>query len=881
MSVGAARAVAGVGGNVMSMMIPSGGLLGAAGSAASVFAIFAVCGFCLRWCFAKCKQCWKGFDVRAFCGIDRLFLAWGIDKHPGFFIMITVHSAKDFRNTSLLGKANLYVTVEAKYESCKTMVNKNAKWEETRRLAVPQGCSHVKLSLMDRKSGPRSDSLIGSVQWSVDKHFFKQADKFLNVRKEHKLHAKDGSVAGQISLTFRKVDGTVDDSDVDEDPLLEGLDPDLHPALYGEVLNVMGDEVLRNLGGSRKVKVLASVLQGRLERRKSTRSLRGGGGAEVFAAVCQLLPRGSSDSEPDIEDLKRKAQEKGWAKDYVPKKWYWCLWESRKEFEKDPEDPDVMISVLSITSVHRDTAQSNYFSFKYKNSDGKSIEERYRTIRRDREVWVDGLELLRLECRLLKKSENDKLAYWRSRPVGEQMDAWKAELRLRGYSDEEINEYYNHVLMQSMSKEERERAAARAAAKEGASATSVNSAASSGTGGPQGSLQSLPTKQPQPSVEQPVAAARPEPKASMVREVQPRPKAKAASRSARSPSPTRVPGVDGRPRPIGLPGKGGSPDGRPRVPQRPGALQRPLLQQGGKGARPPATNRPNRSGAFHRMSSSPESLSSGSAAEDLPSAGAVSSSSGAPRSSSYHPLRAPQGRFYRNQRHSGNGLRMVFDSAIKGKLEDAGILAELFVAHTLQEIYGDEFSLDWWKTSARTACYPEHGREGLDDRLGYDFEFLDTKGVFSKPREDGPRWVRLEVKGTLRSEGTIKFEMSRNELAVAQNPDADYAVVLVKNAAGDCPGIQTVLTDFFSNIQEKRVDYKPSQYSITLADPELYQSVPKEIVEKRPSDTESKIMLVSDEKKLRDRAKRMKRKEVSETPVTETEMREHQRRRMR
>ncbi|EER00029.1 hypothetical protein Pmar_PMAR024505 [Perkinsus marinus ATCC 50983] len=282
------------------------------------------------------------------------------------------------------------------------------------------------------------------------------------------------------------------------------------------------------------------------------------------------------------------------------------------------------------------------------------------------------------------------------------------------------------------------------------------------------------------------------------------------------------------------------------------------------------------------MSSSPESVSSGSAPEDPPRAGAASSSLGASRSnSSYHPLRAPQGRFYRNQRHSGSGLRMVFDSAIKGKLEDAGILAELFVAHTLEEVYGDEFSLDWWKTSARTACYPTHGREGVDDRLGYDFEFLDTKGVFSKPREDGPRWVRLEVKGTLRSEGTVKFDMSRNELAVAQNPDADYAVVLVKNAAGDSPAIQTVLTDFFSTIQEKRVDCKPSQYSITLADPELYSSVPSEVAEKRLSDAESKIMLVSDEKKLRNQAKRLRRAETSETPVTETEMREHQRRRMR
>ncbi|EER04920.1 hypothetical protein Pmar_PMAR010472 [Perkinsus marinus ATCC 50983] len=272
------------------------------------------------------------------------------------------------------------------------------------------------------------------------------------------------------------------------------------------------------------------------------------------------------------------------------------------------------------------------------------------------------------------------------------------------------------------------------------------------------------------------------------------------------------------------------------------------------------------------MSSSPppESLSS------------VSSTSSAPQSASYHPLRNSQGRFYRTKRHGpGNGLRMVFDSAIKGKLEDAGILAELFVAHTLQKIYAEEFSLDWWKTSARTACYPDHGRDGVDDRLGYDFELLDTKGVFSNPTEDGPRWVRLEVKGTLRSEGTIKFEMSRNELAVAQNPDADYVVVLVKNAAGDCPVIQTVLTNFFSNIKEKRVVCKPSQYSITLADPELYHSVPSEIAKKRPSDTESEMMLKADEKKLCDRAKRMKRKETSETQVTETEMREYQKRRMR
>lgn len=42
------------------------------------------------------------------------------------------------------------------------------------------------------------------------------------------------------------------------------------------------------------------------------------------------------------------------------------------------------------------------------------------------------------------------------------MDVWKDELRRRGYADEEITEYYNHVLLQSMSKTERERAIAQA-----------------------------------------------------------------------------------------------------------------------------------------------------------------------------------------------------------------------------------------------------------------------------------------------------------------------------------------------------------------------------------------------------------------------------------
>ncbi|KAF4667341.1 hypothetical protein FOL47_003627 [Perkinsus chesapeaki] len=565
----------------ISMFVPGGGLLGVAGSAAGMLAMFAVCGLCLRWCFAKCGQMLKGFDIRTHCGIGRLFLAWGIDKHPVFCITVTVHSAKDFRNTSLLGSANLFVKVDAKYESCKTMVNKNAKWEETRRLTVPQGCSHIKLSLLDRKSGPRQDTLIGSVQWSVDKNFFRQADKFLNTRKDHKIHAKDGSVAGQVAITFRMLDAAAaaDDSDVDEEPILEGLDPDIHPALYGEVLGVMGDDIQRNLCGSRKVKVLASVLQGRLERRRASRRL-GGGGTEVFAAVCQLLPRGSSDSEPDIDELKRKAQEKGWAKDYVPRKWYWCLWENRKEFEKDPEDPDVMVSVLSITSIHRDVGQSNYFSIKYKNSDGKSIEERYRTIRRDREVWVDGLELLRLECRLLKKAENDKLAYWRSRPVSEQMEAWKSELRLRGYSDEEINQYYQHVLMQSMSKEERQKMEStrqEKAAVEGSQGKDIIPSASA----PAQSVQPAPTSQLERSVEGPAAG--------VARVTAP----KAAAKAHRSQTPPRRPADGQRPRvPPVIAGKGILASGKGRVGAVAAGRRLPPTIAKSKGPDPSVVRRP-------------------------------------------------------------------------------------------------------------------------------------------------------------------------------------------------------------------------------------------------------------------------------------------------
>ena len=114
---------------------------------------------------------------------------------------------------------------------------------------------------------------------------------------------------------------------------------------------------------------------------------------------------------------------------------------------------------------------------------------------------------------------------------------------------------------------------------------------------------------------------------------------------------------------------------------------------------------------------------------------------------------------------------------------DTGALAELFIWHYLQERYDNTLPLSSWVSSVKKRFYPSD-RSRVNDALGADFEFVDTKGVFSSKRGS---LIRAEVKGSVRSEVT-QFEISRNELRgfnTSNSGGCEYVVILVANVASD------------------------------------------------------------------------------------------------
>ena len=154
---------------------------------------------------------------------------------------------------------------------------------------------------------------------------------------------------------------------------------------------------------------------------------------------------------------------------------------------------------------------------------------------------------------------------------------------------------------------------------------------------------------------------------------------------------------------------------------------------------------------------------------------------------------------------------------------DTGALAELFVWHYLQERYDNTLPLSSWVSSVKKRFYPSD-RSRVNDALGADFEFVDTKGVFSTKRGS---LIRAEVKGSVRSEVT-QFEISRNELRgfnTSNSGGCEYVIILVANVASDSrpPCIYSVIRN-----PDQIQHLEPIQF---LASFNMHRSAPDPVVE--------------------------------------------------
>lgn len=402
-----------------------------------------------KWITKNCT-CFRKADIRKIPGIGPCFLRMGIDKYEKFGVVVQIHSVKDLPKVGgLISAPRLYVTVQARYECIKTRVSATGKWEQSMTMSIPQGTEILTFTVWDQKT-LGGDTEIGSVEIEVEGSL-KDNSSFYGKKKAFKLQKEDAAGSfGQIAVTFRPAGDKVGG----QEPFVKDLDPDSKPALFGALLDIVGDmdedKIPRNLEGVPKLELLAKVLQGKLTSSKSKDA--------VFCAVVELFPPSGSDSddsEVNMEALAEKAKKKGLS--YVPKKWFWATYTSKKEFLKAPDKPDSLVPILSISSVHVDPQSPGDLYIRYfaKGPKKSKVELKYKCTDTDVEAWADALEMFREECRTLKGKQAKREEEWGQLSLDDKFKEWMEFYKGQGYSDDELRQYYEQYTLAQMPEEQR------------------------------------------------------------------------------------------------------------------------------------------------------------------------------------------------------------------------------------------------------------------------------------------------------------------------------------------------------------------------------------------------------------------------------------------
>lgn len=384
-----------------------------------------------------------------FCDVGPFLLKSGYDKFPKFSVLVQIHSVKDLPKTSTIGNPKLYVIVYARYEQMKTRVSAFGKWEQSMTMNIPQGTEELYMTLYDQKT-LGGDVEIGSAVIEIEGSLKDNAN-FYGKKKTFKLEKDDsGGAFGQLTATFRPAG----DKGVNQEPFIKDLDPDAKPGLYGAILDITSEmeegKIPRNLEGVPKLEFLARVLQGKLVSSKSK--------DPVFCAVVELFPPTDSDSEAsetDMDALAEKAKKKGLS--YIPKKWFWVTYKSKKDFLKNPDKPDSQFPILSISSVHLDPQSPGdmYIRYHAKGPKKSKIELKYTCTDTDVEAWSDALDMFREECRALKAKQTKREEEWGQLTLDDKFKEWMEFYKGQGYTDEELKQYYEQYTVSQMPEDQR------------------------------------------------------------------------------------------------------------------------------------------------------------------------------------------------------------------------------------------------------------------------------------------------------------------------------------------------------------------------------------------------------------------------------------------
>eukprot|EP00933_Yihiella_yeosuensis_P005000 TRINITY_DN109407_c0_g1_i1.p1 TRINITY_DN109407_c0_g1~~TRINITY_DN109407_c0_g1_i1.p1 ORF type:complete len:567 (+),score=124.83 TRINITY_DN109407_c0_g1_i1:86-1786(+) len=373
-----------------------------------VMALCAVLGIAFKMLSSACAS--KRCDCRRFKPIGKFMLNSGYDEFERFDMVVSVHSVQDVPKDGFLGKKEYKVKVSFNWSNCETSGTKDMRWEQTKKVEVPQGASECRIALFSL--GKIKDSKVAEVVLETKADMLDK-DSFWGEKQKFKLESK-GNSCGTLLMTFRRrgEDGE-DGAGCMADLPIEGVDET--SALAVELTEAM--EELENtpgfvkpegkFKGELKVALLAKALSGPL--REINLKGKDVGVTYVKVVNCNFAELRGDDMADEMATQKEKAKKKG-----LPapeKKWYWAWYEDKKtaEHPKRWHYPDGFFPIAGITSVHRSPERQDQFIVKYSAGEGKEAMVYRREAGKSLDAWVEGLDLCFTEVRkMLKESKDSK-----------------------------------------------------------------------------------------------------------------------------------------------------------------------------------------------------------------------------------------------------------------------------------------------------------------------------------------------------------------------------------------------------------------------------------------------------------------------------------------
>lgn len=367
------------------------------------------------------------------CGIGRaikrLLLQNGHDGFADFGLMVLVHGCKDVKNTAAMGKASLHVTVNFWYESFQTQPSKEGRWEQSGKIAVPQGADECVIQLWSK--GMVKTDLVGEAK------LFILTDIKENEKARQKTFYKlmnDHKVQGQVAISFRDLQLDAAGRAV-EDPLLEGMDDASNPALVELVRKELPNPDAKRIGGQQRLDILGRVNRGTMDR--VGKSGLGGPKTLYFAAVWMPSPDGGQ--KP---------------------KWLWCWYKDEQDFKANQNNPEGFFALIKVTSVNKSLKKPSEWSISFQDAEKKKQTLTMNSKDRDAESWAEGFEFLMHLAKENKLAEKDGAAVnnaeaqevkanWAEKGTEEKWAEWEKNFRKQGLTDKQIQAKKEEFFKQS------------------------------------------------------------------------------------------------------------------------------------------------------------------------------------------------------------------------------------------------------------------------------------------------------------------------------------------------------------------------------------------------------------------------------------------------